>query len=94
MNAKFNYRPENWKKIELKDFTSFLLHYPFVHEYRQIFIDEDDVKKGVTPTMLFYLPDKSYGVAIVRNHIDNEEDTFFSFGNGKKEWDDSNIAYL
>ena len=93
MDERFNYRPENWKKIELKDFTSFILHYPFLNEYRQIFIDENDVKKGVVPAVLFYLEDRSYGVAIVKSYTD-EEDSFFSFGVGTKNYDNQNIAYL
>ena len=93
MNESFNFRPQNWKRIELKDFTAFILHYPFIHEYRQLFIDETDFKKGVTPAMLFYLEDKSYGVAVVKSYTE-ENDGFFSFGPGKKQWDDNNIAYL
>ena len=93
MDEKFNYRPKYWQKIELKDFTSFLLHYPFEHEYRQLFVDEKNIRKGVVPAILFYLQDKSYGVAIVKNYTENE-DSFFSFGDGKGKYDDNNIAYL
>ena len=93
MKKRFNFRPSNWKEIDINRFLDFLLQYPFDHEYRQLFIDENDVRKGVTPAQLFYTTDKLFGVALVKNRI-NLKNEFYSFGIDKAEYDKQNIAYI
>ena len=86
-----NTRPLDWKKINLKKFTKFIVNEQFIDEYRQLFVDEDDPKKGTTPARLFFLLDKEYGVAVVRRAKEVEYD-YFEFGN--KNYHMSNIAFL
>lgn len=93
MEKRFNFRPANWKEIDVDRFLDFLLNYPFKHEYRQLFIDESNVTKGVTPAQLFYTKDEELGVAIVKNRMTFKNE-FYSFGIDKAEYDRKNIYYI
>lgn len=93
MEKRFNFRPDNWREIDIDRFLDFLLNYPFKHEYRQLFVDEQNVTKGVTPAQLFYTLDEELGVAVVKN-ISNLKNEFYSFGKSKIEYEKQNIAYL
>ena len=92
MKNNFNYRPENWKEIGLDKFTNFVLQYQIETEYRQLFIDEDDVSKGVLPALLFWAKEDTFGVALIRDY-ENSSGKFYEFGVGKLDHDLSNVAF-
>ena len=92
MLDNFNYRPDNWKKADLKYFLDFITSYNFFVEYRQLYRNEDVPSKGILPTKFFHLKDKSAGVALVK-YIENNSYEYFSFGKDLKQLQIENIAY-
>lgn len=92
MKNSFNFRPDNWKKIDLKHFFNFITSYAFTSEYRQLYKNEDNPGMGIMPSVLFFLIDKSSGVAVIKN-IETDDYNFFSFGKNLKTIEKENIAY-